>query len=185
MKNTFREILVVIGILGILSVSVYSQPVNPDEQKTDLPVEPANKSNPDAPDGGKKPTGDGASAEPSQEASSLIGNKSQAALPPRILVNPTLQNLINDQLHQTPEDPSFLYETRYIPEHKNEQEFLSPGLEKVVVKERIKEDVDFRKSLGKIKIRLPDLTQTLVLTSIIIIILLYRVRARRHPDMRR
>ena len=99
-----------------------------------------------------------------------------------VYTNPAMQNRVNEQYRWSPEDPSFLYEIRNIPDHRYKEEFLPTDLEKVEVKEHIKEEVNFRKSLGKIKIRLPDMTQTLILASIIILVLVYRTRARKYHD---
>lgn len=105
--------------------------------------------------------------------------------PPAIYYNQAMQNAVNEQLRWTPADPSFLYETRYIPEHKNDQEFLPSALEKVVIKEKIKEEANFRKSLGKIKIRLPDMTQSLAIAIIVFFVLLYRSRAKKEAKGRK
>lgn len=105
--------------------------------------------------------------------------------PVPVYTNPAVQNRVNDQYRWTPEDPSFLYETRNIPDYKRTEEFLPEELEKVEIREQIQDEVDFRKSLGKIKIRLPDMTQTLILVVIIVIVFIYRSRARKHHDSRR
>ena len=106
-------------------------------------------------------------------------------VPQAVYTNPAMQAKLIEQYRWTPEDPSFLYEIRNIPDHINKQEFLSSELEKVEIREQIKEQINFRKSLDKIKIRLPDMTQTLVLVSIIIIVLVYRSRVRKHHGSRK
>ena len=92
---------------------------------------------------------------------------------------------VNEMYRWTPEDPSFLYETRYVPDNQQAEEFLSPELEKVVIKERIQEEKDFRNNLEKIKIKLPGLTQTFIIVGIIIVILLYRSRVKQYHPPRR
>ncbi|MDH4262061.1 MAG: hypothetical protein OEV78_03345 [Spirochaetia bacterium] len=111
--------------------------------------------------------------------------EAKAIVPKAVYTNPAMQGKLNEQYRWTPEDPSFLYETRHIPDHINKQEFLSSELEKVEIREQIKEQINFRKSLDKIKIRLPDMTQTLVLVSIIIIVLVYRSQVRKHQGSRK
>ena len=41
------------------------------------------------------------------------------------------------QLRTAPEDASFLYETRYIPEYGSSEEFLPPDLEQEVIVETL------------------------------------------------
>ena len=189
LKKKDLKIIMATGVFICLSLSIFSQSANtglPDSSKTSHPNETGSDVN--SPADVKADAKKGAmdtSAQASDGKQNPAEIKNPVIAVPRVFTNPVLQNRVNDQLHWTPEDPSFLYETRNIPDHKKDQEYLSPSLEKVVVKEQIKEDMDFRKSLGKIKIRLPDLTQTLVLACIIIIILVYRARARRSPDSRK
>ena len=168
-------------ILGFcyLGNTLYSQNAqsgtNSQTSKNESPVE-----NPAPLDESVKEGEADTSVDPSAE------NKPETNVAPaRVYTNPAMQNRVNEQYRWTPEDPSFLYETRNIPDHKNKQEFLPTELEKVEIKERIQEEVDFRKSLGKIKIRLPDMTQTLILVSIIIIVLVYRSRARKQHSSRK
>lgn len=85
---------------------------------------------------------------------------------------------VSEHFFIAPEDPSFLYETRYIPGHKKTEEFLSKELEKEVIVERIQEEQDFRKSLNKIKINMPDLRQVVVVAVVIGLFVLYRIRVR-------
>jgi hypothetical protein len=108
-----------------------------------------------------------------------IENKEVIAPKPVFITNQGVQKQLNEQYRWTPEDPSFLYETRYIPGIKITEEFLPVELEKEVIKERIAEEKNFTKSLEKIQIRLPDVKQTIVIVGLIIIILIYRTRVKR------
>jgi|GEM_PF-3033522 len=139
----------------------------------------------DEPGGSQKDGAAGENPSASNLAETPGENKTEVAQPVPAYTNPAMQARVNEQYRWTPEDPSFLYETRNIPDHKNNQEFLPAELEKVEVKEQIKDEINFRKSLGKIKIRLPDMTQTLVLVTIIIVVLVYRSRVRKHHDPKR
>jgi len=83
-----------------------------------------------------------------------------------------------EQFQWTPEDPSFLYETRFIPGHSEKDEFLSKEVEKEVIVERIEEEKNFRKSLGKLKFNLPDWKQSSLVIIIVILFLIYRTRVK-------
>lgn len=87
--------------------------------------------------------------------------------------------VVRDDFFKTPEDPSFLYETRYIPGHKQEEEFLNRELEREVIEERILEAEDFQKTVEGIRMKLPSLTQVAVFTGIIILFILYRLRLKK------
>ncbi|RME93293.1 MAG: hypothetical protein D6767_01270, partial [Candidatus Hydrogenedentota bacterium] len=63
-----------------------------------------------------------------------------------------------NQFLYAPEDPSFLYETRFIPDIKINDGFLSPQMEKAL----IVENIDKQKEASKLKIKLPNLMQTIV-----------------------
>ncbi len=85
---------------------------------------------------------------------------------------------VAEHFFRAPEDPSFLYETRFIPGHRKTEEFLSKELEKEVIVERIQEEQDFRKSLNKIKINMPDYRQVAVVAIVIGLFILYRFRVK-------
>jgi hypothetical protein len=159
---------------GISGNALYSQDVQGDE--------PVTKS--DADSSLETPV-DSATGSISKKLETDTEKKTEVAQPVTSNTNHSAQGKVNEQYRWAPEDPSFLYETRNIPDHKNKQEFLPAELEKVEVKERIQDEVNFRKSLDKIKIRLPDMTQTLILVSIIIVVLVYRSRARKQYGLRK
>jgi hypothetical protein len=114
---------------------------------------------------------------PQNETQNESPNESIKKLTPLIKSQANKNTLaIQEQLHWTPEDPSFLYETRYIPGHSQKEEFLSKELEQEVIEERIQEEKDFRESLKKINIKLPDPVQISVVMLIIVLFVIYRVR---------
>lgn len=73
------------------------------------------------------------------------------------------------------EDPSFLYETRYIPDNKPQEEFLTPELQKEIIVEQGKREEE----AAKIDLKLPNTTQTLVIIGVVILFLLYRFQVKK------
>ena len=86
---------------------------------------------------------------------------------------------VTEDFFQTPEDPSFLYETRYIPDHIQKEEFLNRELEREVIEERILEAKDFKETLEGIRMKLPSLTQVALFIGIILLFILYRMRLKK------
>jgi len=87
-----------------------------------------------------------------------------------------ISNVLENQLYFVPQDPSFLYETRYIPGIKNKTEFLSTELEKEIIVERIE---DKKNNKSNFTIKLPKLNQAIVFGVIILIFTIYRIRIRK------
>ncbi len=87
-----------------------------------------------------------------------------------------LQSLI-----RAPEDPSFLYDNRFIPGLEYSGEFLDKEMEKEVIVEQIRD----KKKYYDVSIKMPDLVQTLVAGGIVFIFILYRMQVRKKSHRRR
>ncbi|MDH5716686.1 MAG: hypothetical protein OEZ22_03495 [Spirochaetia bacterium] len=98
-----------------------------------------------------------------------------------------IPSVITEQLNNAPENPSFLYETRYIPEIEDTSEFLSPKVEKSIIIERLaaveKNEEEHETEDGNneinLKIKLPSFTQILIVIGILIVFILYRIRVKK------
>ncbi|MDH5719123.1 MAG: hypothetical protein OEZ13_00740 [Spirochaetia bacterium] len=84
---------------------------------------------------------------------------------------------ISEQLKYVPENPSFLYETRYIPGMRDADEFLPPKLVKTIIVERLEgqEEVEKNKEIN-LKLKLPNYKQVLVVMGLILVFVVYRMR---------
>ncbi|MES0490107.1 MAG: hypothetical protein ABUK01_08955 [Leptospirales bacterium] len=89
-----------------------------------------------------------------------------------------------EQFRWTPEDPSFLYETRFLPGQVVEQEFLSVEQEKEVAEERIEEEKNFRESLEKLDFQLPEPGKLAFVVITVIIIVVYRIQVNKAKKKR-
>lgn len=106
--------------------------------------------------------------------------KKPAAPRPSVQVNAKNQALIKDQLVNAPEDASFLYETRYIPDYGESNEFLPAELEQEVIVETIE-----RQSASSFQVQLPNMIQASVIAGIIALFLLYKRSVRKSVKGRR
>lgn len=86
---------------------------------------------------------------------------------------------LEKQFLRAPEDPSFMYETRFIPGLEDSGEFLSQEVEQEVIVDTIEANKQ------KFKIVLPNLTQILIVGGIILLFALYRMRVRKMRNSRR
>lgn len=87
----------------------------------------------------------------------------------------TSQASSEDQFTWAPEDPSFLYETRFIPDIHVNDGFLNPEIEKELIIDKIQKQ-DQKKDL---KLKLPNLTQTLLFIAVLLLFLFYRMRVKK------
>lgn len=85
------------------------------------------------------------------------------------------RNTFLKSLIHAPEDPSFLYDNRFIPGLEYGEEFLDTEMEKEVIVEQIED----KKKHYDVSIQLPNLTQTIVAGVIIFLFVLYRIQVRK------
>lgn len=109
-----------------------------------------------------------------------VRKKKPAVSIPAIKANPQNQEIVARQLRTAPEDASFLYETRYIPEYGSSGEFLPPDLEQEVIVETLE-----RQTNRGFQIQLPNLVQTSVIAGIVFLFLLYKRNIKKSAKGRR
>ena len=195
-----------VGVVAIsLGAELFSQEVNrtaepgqsPESEESAVESSETVEGEPTSTEGSEEGAPDAASTLP-QDAEPAEESSPQRETPPSGQVSPKppveakpaeerqkpapvnrVRQKITQDFFQTPEDPSFLYETRYIPEHRQKEEFLTRELEREVIEERISEAKDFKEALEGLDIKLPGWKQVVVFTGIVILFILYRIRLRK------
>ncbi len=157
--------------------------VSPEEPSGRDAEQPAEE--PTAPDSGatvvdetpvpkKKPDKNNPVDKKKKTAKNIVPKKGPEA--PRETKKTFLKSII-----RAPEDPSFLYDNRFIPGLEYSGEFLDKEMEKEVIVEQIKD----KKKYYDVSIKMPDLVQTLVAGGIVFIFILYRMQVRKKSHRRR
>jgi len=118
------------------------------------------------------------------ESTSVKPRKSDKKGNKKKVIAKTKKNSPLEQFRWTPEDPSFLYETRYLPGQVVEQEFLSVEQEKEVAEERIEEERNFQESLDKLDFQLPEPGKLAFVIITVIIVVIYRIQVNKAKKKR-
>lgn len=117
---------------------------------------------------------------PAAKPTVKVRKKKPIVSAPAVRANPQNQEIVANQLRTAPEDASFLYETRYIPEYGSSEEFLPPDLEQEVIVETLE-----RQTNRGFQIQLPNLVQTSVIAGIVFLFLLYKRNIKKSAKGRR
>ena len=87
----------------------------------------------------------------------------------------------SETMKNAPDDPSLLYENRFIPDMPVSDGSLDPAIERNVIIEEIKKTEDEH----NFTLKLPNLTQSLMVVGILIIFILYRMKVKKGAQKRR